>query len=277
MIIDTHVHATEAPSAERPYDSAGMPVEVLLIDDLLREAAAAGVDQIIQVVPSTMGYDNRYGFEVSDKHPVTVFGVIARFDPLAPDPESRFRALLAHPKTVGVRFTLTAGPRLTWLKEGKLENAFAAADKLGFAVQLFAPYQMPETFAAVRKYPKIRWLIDHMALRWNQGQEHLDVFRDWPDLIKLANMPNVWIKCSYFPEAAAISGEKYPFPTAKQRFKELYESCDPSRLIWGSNYPPVERACSYKQSVDWVGECAFIKAADRPPIMGGNFAKYFGR
>jgi predicted TIM-barrel fold metal-dependent hydrolase len=277
MIVDTHVHAVEAPSAERPHDPKGSPAHTLSVEDLFNDARAAGVDKIVQVVPSAMGWDNRYGFEIADKYPDKVVGVIMRFDPFAPDLEARLRAAKEHKKMLGVRFTLTSAETGSWLKEGKLDPFFAAAEKIDTAVQLFAPYLVKESQETVRRYPKLRWLIDHMGLRYYAGKDNTQSFRQWPELLKLAQEPNAWIKCSYFPEAAKDI-EQYPYPTAQAKFKELYESAGPSKLVWGSNYPPVTRACTYKQSVDWaVSECTFFKPADREAMLGGNFLKYFAR
>ena len=74
-------------------------------------------------------------------------------------------------------------------------------------------------------------------------------------MIVLAGEPNVWMKVSYFPEAAGFS-EKYPFPWAKERFRELFERVGSQRMVWGSNYPPVLTACSYNQALAFVrDEC----------------------
>jgi predicted TIM-barrel fold metal-dependent hydrolase len=61
------------------------------------------------------------------------------------------------------------------------------------------------------------------------------------------------------------------------RFRELYESVGATRLIWGSNYPPAKRACTYGQALQFIrDECDFLTAADRDAILGGNFMKAFG-
>ena len=271
MIVDTHVHATEPP----PGDDGS--AHAILAEDLLAHAEAAGVDKIVDVVPSRMGTDNRYAFEILEKYADRIVGVVAVFDTFGPDIEARLRALKEHPKMLGIRLSLFSPENDKLLVEGKFEPFFAAAEKVDTAIQIFAPYRVPELHAAARRYPRARWLIDHMGLRYLDGKDNSQPFRQWPELLKAAEEPNIWIKCSYFPEACKDI-ESYPYPTAQKYFRQLYDNVDPKRLIWGSNYPPVLSACSYKQAVDFMRvECDFVSPADREAIMGGNFLKYFGR
>jgi predicted TIM-barrel fold metal-dependent hydrolase len=46
-------------------------------------------------------------------------------------------------------------------------------------------------------------------------------------------------------------------------------------MVWGSNFPPVTRACSYKQSVDFIkDECHFLTSTEKAAIFGPNFLNY---
>ena len=276
-VVDTHVHVIQPPSADRPYDPAGRPVDPLLAEDLMKEAAAAGVDKVVQVTPSTLGYDNRYSLEAADQFPDFFSAVVIRFDPFTPDLEQRLLAATKHPKVIGVRFTLTTPDSREWLREGVLEPFFKVAEKTDVVAQLFAPHKSADMKTVARRYPKLRILVDHTAVRYEGKGNNANIFGDWPNLIELGQEPNVWIKCSYFPEAV-MDMEKYPFPTAQQYFKQLYDGVDATRLIWGGNYPPVTHACTYKQAVDFaLTECKFMSPKDREAILGGNFLKTFGR
>jgi ATP-binding cassette subfamily B protein len=60
--------------------------------------------------------------------------------------------------------------------------------------------------------------------------------------------------------------------------ERLVQHAGTSRLIWGSNFPPVGRACTYLQALDFVQkECEFLSAQDRALILGGNFYRDFMR
>jgi len=273
MIIDTHLHYWERPTPERPHDPDGIHWgEEMLAEDLLKEADKAGVTHIVQVTASLMGYDNRYSLEAAARHKDRVVGVFGRFDPLLPDNEGRLRAFMAQEGMLGVRITLHQPPYNSWLKQGLLNDFLAAIEKLHIPLELFAPYQTEELHDVVRRYPGILIMLDHSGVR--RMPPYTDRYWNWPDVLKLADEPNIWMKVSYFPEAAP-DNEKYPHPTSQARFRELYDRIGPSKMIWGSNYPPVLRACSYPQAVTFISEeCKFLSAADKKAIFADNFIKY---
>jgi predicted TIM-barrel fold metal-dependent hydrolase len=244
----------------------------MLAEDLLKEADKAAVSHIVQVTASLMGYDNRYSLEAAAKHRDRVVGVFGRFDPLLPDNEGRLKDFMAQDGMLGVRITLHQPPYNGWLKQGLLNDFLAAIEKLHIPLELFAPYQTEELHDVVKRYPEILIMLDHMGLR--RMPPYTDRYWNWPETLKLAEQPNIWMKVSYFPEAAPDT-EKYPFPTSQQRFRELYDHIGASKMIWGSNYPPVLRACSYPDAVRFIKEeCDFLTEVDRSAIFAGNFIKY---
>lgn len=273
MIIDTHVHYWQRSTPERPHAPDGIIWgEELLAEDLFKEAAAAGVDKIVQVTASLMGYDNRYSIEAAKKYPDKVVGVFARFDPLAPDVAARMKELMARDRMMGIRLTLHQPPYDRWFRDGMVHDFLKAAQEQRVPVEIFAPFQTEEIRKVATCYPGIQFLIDHTTIRIMK--EFPDRFFHWPDVLRLGELPNIWMKVSYFPEAA-VGQERYPFPQSQQRFKELYEHIGADRMVWGSNFPPVKRACSYKQSVDFIkDECNFLKPAEKTAIFGANFLKY---
>jgi predicted TIM-barrel fold metal-dependent hydrolase len=273
-VVDTHIHYWAEPTPDRPHDPEGIHWGAAITAEMLLErASAAGVDRIVQVTPALMGFDNRYGIEAALKYPDRIDGVFGRFDVLAPGVDARLRELMAQPKMLGIRVTLHQPPYDTWLRDGTLEPFLTAAERQGVRVQLFVPYQARELQTTARRFDGIQFMVDHMGIRRMPG-EPPDRFADWPNLIDLAREPNVWIKVSYFPEAAP-DHERYPFQTSLRRFREYYEATGSERMIWGSNYPPSGRACTYRESVTFITEaCEFLTAADRRAILAENFSRY---
>lgn len=277
MIVDTHAHYIEAPSIDRPHRTDGVSIHSLSVDDLARQAADAGVDKVVQVTASAMGYDNRYSFEGAEQRPDRILGVIGRFDPLAPEMERRLEEFFAHPRALGIRFTLFQGWNEAWLRDRVLDPFFRVAAGIGVPICLFAPFRYAEMLETVERHPDVRFIIDHMGVRHNAQHKEADPFANWAALLELAARSNAWVKVSHFPEAVWVF-ESWPFPTAQRRFQELCERVGADRLIWGSNFPPVERACTYRQALDFVRtECSFLSSAEREAILGGNFLREFGR
>ena len=254
MIIDTHVHYSEAPRPDRPYDPELVKtnpefttVKHFSVEDVLADTALPSIDKVVHVTQTKMGYDNRYGLEGAARYPKRILGVVGRFDPLAPGLEARLEAYIAHPFMLAVRFTLMSPITTPWLRNRTLDSFFVAAEKLNVPVQMCAPLQIAEIRDAARRFPGVRFLIDHLALEHAPHRPIDEVFARWPEVLQLAAEPNVWLKVSYFPEAAHVS-ENFPYPKAQQRFRELYEHVGAQRLVWGSNFPSVTKVCTYAGS-----------------------------
>jgi L-fuconolactonase len=274
MIVDAHCHYLEAERPDRPYVNASI-MHPLSVDELAAQADAVGIDRLVQVTSSAMGDDNRYSLEGAQARPDKVLGVVGRFDPVAPDVGARLRAYAAQPGVLSLRLTLFLEESKDWLRDRALEAFLAAAADIDFPVCIHAPFQSTEMQDTARRHPRVRFIADHMNIRISPGMDAQTAFRDWTALCRLATEPNVWIKASYFCEAASGS-ESYPYPTARARFKELYETAGAARIVWGSNFPVVQRACGYRESLEFVRtECDFLSARDRAAILGGNFMREF--
>lgn len=278
MIVDAHVHYSQADLPNRPYDKEFVEknpkhntARDLVVDDVVTAAIDAGVDKVVQVTKTKMGYDNRYSFEGALQYPDRIVGVVGRFDPVAPDLENRLVAYAAQPCILGIRLSLLSRETKPWLSNGALNTFFSATQKHDIAVQLLAPNQAKQMRDVARRFPGVRFLVDHMALSNDPPHSIHDVFRHWSDVIALAREPNIWLKVSFFPEAARFS-EPFPFPLARHYFLQLYENVGSGRLVWGSNFPPVTKACSYREALDFVRvHCDFLTHSDRDAILGRNF------
>ncbi len=271
MIIDSHVHFFESPRPGNPFTDAK---DHLHFGDVLEQARAIGIDRIVQVTPGAMNYDNSFSFEMADRHPDDIFGVIAMLDPSAGDAKEKLHELMRHPRMLILRIVMVEKRSEGWLVERTLDDFFAFAQDVGVPIELFAPFQVEAMHATVNRFPGIRWLIDHIGVRYYAKGDNTYMFRQWPELLKLAQEPQVWIKCSYFPEAAKDI-EGFPYPIARGYFRQLYDLAGPDRLIWGSNFPNVRRACTYRQALDFIRvECDFLGDSDRDAILAGNLQRY---
>jgi predicted TIM-barrel fold metal-dependent hydrolase len=273
-IVDSHTHYIEPDRPGRPYvNKAAM--HPLSFDEIAAGADAAGIDRVVQVTASTMGDDNRYSFEGFEARPDKVLGVVGRFDPIASRVRERLKEYREQPGALGIRLTLFHDWSRPWLRDRALDPFLDAAAELDVPVCIHAPGQTRELLATVQRHPAVRFIVDHMNIRHEPGMTAPTAFGEWPVLRALATRPNTWIKVSYFPEAA-MGSEKFPYPTAQRRFRELYDEAGAARLVWGSNYPVVTRACGWREALDFMRvECDFLAPADRDAILGGNFLRDF--
>ena len=199
MIVDTHVHVGI-------WSGGNCSVE-----EVLANVSAAGVASFVQVTNSNVGWDNGPSLACADEHPERVLGVVGRFEPSAPDVPGRLRAYMSHPRMIGMRVQ-PKPPNPEGLRSGMFDPTIAAAAKLGVPIAMFAPFEVSLMHEKVRRFSEGRFLIDHMGLDSKAKLDEAGTFAQWPELLKLAQEPNVWIKVSHFPQAvASISiGSAYP-------------------------------------------------------------------
>ncbi len=162
MIIDSHTHFYEAPL----HGTGFSPVrDHLSFEEVSAAVRGIGADRFVQVTPAAIGYDNNYSFTMAERHTDVVLGVIARLDPRDAAIEDQLSALMAKPQMLALRLTLIEPHQESWLVERTLDPLFVFAERIGVPIELFAPFRVKETHDTVRRFPGIRWLIDHMGLR----------------------------------------------------------------------------------------------------------------
>lgn len=265
-IIDSHVHYWQPATAERPWaPGANAPaLEPVSVEAILDTARAAGVDRVVQVVPSLMGFDNRYAFEGAAAHRDAVVGVYVRVDPCAPDLEAQIAALVTNPQFLGIRIALLTPAQQAGFTDDTLAPVFNAAARHGSPIALFANGHPRPIGALARRFADTRIVVDHMALYHKKA----DPFDEWSDVLALAALPNTWMKVSYLPEAS-MHAETWPYPRAQRRLRDLVDAFGTARLIFGTNYPPSRHACSYAQSVDFMRAAAsYLPEAAQADLFG---------
>jgi predicted TIM-barrel fold metal-dependent hydrolase len=123
----------------------------------------------------------------------------------------------------------------------------------------------------LRRFPRIENVLTH-GLPANA----FDAGRIPDDLWATLREPNLTVEL-LFPLLHGASWE-YPYPEAQAIVRELHARLGPTKLLWGSDMPNVERSCTYRQSLDYLRRhCAFIPAADLDLIVGGNADRLYFR
>jgi len=170
-VIDAQVHIWGAEPPERPWP----PGEAALAhrptplgkNELLREMDAAGVDRAIIVPPLWEGDRNDLALEAALLHPDR-FAVMGRLAIERPESRSRVDTWKCQPGMLGVRLTFHRGAYRTWLTNGTADWFWAAAERAGIAVMVFAPGLLPHIAAVAARHPGLRLVLAYLALRGNQ-------------------------------------------------------------------------------------------------------------
>ncbi|MCX7740265.1 MAG: amidohydrolase family protein, partial [Meiothermus sp.] len=127
--------------------------------------------------------------------------------------------------------------------------------------------ELPAALAAVRRFPDLRFVLDHLA-KPNIAQKQWD---GWIDRLEpLADQPNLWAKLSGLVTEADW-GRWRPEDLAPYIHKAL-ELFGPERCMFGSDWPVCTLAADYRQ----VKEALELALSEpNPGVMGENAARVY--
>jgi L-fuconolactonase len=258
-VVDSHCHA-----ALGWYE----PIEVLLsqMDRNGVELAA-----LIQINGQS---NNSYQAECVKRYPDRLRSVVI-VDTSQPNAPATLEQLVAEGAT-GVRLPPGArspgdDPFAIWRKAAELGITVSC----GGSREAFADDAFADVFEAC---PTLPIVIEHLgSLKWTDVRPG----GPRPKMFELARFPNAYIKIhglGEFSERAMPVREPFPFVEPIAPLLELaYEAFGPSRIMWGSDYPPVSMREGYGNALRFTQERLADKSDEERALMfGGVAARLFG-
>jgi predicted TIM-barrel fold metal-dependent hydrolase len=120
--------------------------------------------------------------------------------------------------------------------------------------------RIPEVMRLIEQFPDLTVVIDHMAdspLNQPAGLEKL---------LALRRFPKVYVKISH---SWSLSSQPYPYLDSQEQIKRIYDVFGPKRLMAGTDWPLVEKYCTYDQAVDLARKkVSFFNDEDKRWICG---------
>lgn len=273
MIVDSHTHAW----AIWPYDeTVPDPTTRGSVEHLLYEMDQNGVAEAV-LVSARIEFNpanNEYCAAAVRKYPTRLHqfaDVDCSWSPEYHMPGAVERLRRAA-ETLPIKgFTHYVAEPDGWFgsDEGRAFFRYAAERKLIASIAM-GPAWADALGAICAEFPDLVVLLHHMGgIGEKDGPEALAA------ITGLARHPNVHIKFSGFHYASGLEeGWDYPHDEGMWIAKGLYEAFGGRRLCWGSDFPALTRALSYKQALEIVRRhCDFIAPADLPLILGTNLKR----
>ncbi|MGI8988972.1 MAG: amidohydrolase family protein [Bryobacteraceae bacterium] len=261
-LIDSHVHVWKRdPRFPWANETTHPPAEDATPEMLLALMKANGVERTVIIQVIHYRYDNSYLAGVLKQYPKYFRGV-ARVNPEDPAAPDRLSALTER-GFQGVRISPAAGPAGDWIKGPLMEPLWKRCQDLKVPMTLLAPVsRMPDIQPLIERHADLTVVIDHMA----------DCPLGQPDELKkltaLARYPKVFVKISHM---WALSRQPYPYRDSEELVHKLYDEFGPKRLMWGTDWPLVEKYCTYAQTVALYRDgLKFLNAGDRQWILSGT-------
>ncbi len=126
------------------------------------------------------------------------------------------------------------------------------------------------------RFPGLMSVLTHFGTYIRNPKEREKVYHQ-EDIFALCKRPNVWLELVQVQYPSTKTGDEYPFDFGREMIRRAYKALGAEKLVWGSDMPAVERACTYKQSLDYIRyHCDFIPSADMDLILGENLVTLFG-
>jgi L-fuconolactonase len=260
LIVDSHCHV--APDWFEPVES--------LLDQMDRWEVQHAI--LIQDSAQT---DNTYQQQCLTRYPGR-FASVVFVDVASPDAVSTLERLVGE----GAR-----GIRLRATSRSPGDDSLAiwrAADRLGISVSCAgrASYYLTDAFAQIpQEFPNLPIVIEHLGSGNHPDAEPVEpAVRH--GVFKLAQFPNLSIKIhglGEFARRTAPVAPDFPFQRPLPPLLDLaYQTFGPSRMMWGSDYPPVSAREGYGNSLRLpMAQFADKSEEDQALIFGGTALRIF--
>lgn len=283
LVIDSHMHVwsddlTRFPFAH-PYEPKFKPPKTpASLELLLKEMDEHGVTHCVLVQTIYHGWDNGYLAKCLKAQPKRFRGQ-GLIDPTDPKVADKLEYWMCKHGLAGMRFSpyyYKDDGKDAWLNARSSDALWKKAAELNAVFSFFmTPQQLPMLEDMVRRHPKVKVVIDHLA-RIDLASK--DAEADIKKLLALARHPNVSVKVSELIYVSAT--KKQPFRDTFPLVKRVYDAFGPDRLLWGTGFPGITRVeaarPTLEQELAVIRAMPFLTAEDRTKILGGNAARVWG-
>jgi predicted TIM-barrel fold metal-dependent hydrolase len=267
-IIDPHVHVWKNdPRYPWPKEVTNPPKEDALPSTLLELMKTNGVEKTVIVHVIHYRWDCRYAGDVIKAQRDKFMGV-CRVDPMADSAADDLKRWVQDYGFHGVRLSPSADRSSDWINDrDRMDRICRRATELKIPLCILCPSsRLADVDKLIDRHKDgLDVCIDHMA----------DCPIDKPDelkkLLALARFPRVFVKISHL---WSLSHQPYPYKDTHDQVKRLYDQFGAKRLMWGTDWPGVEKFCGYAKALAlYRDEIGFFSAEDQRWILGGTALK----
>ena len=150
----------------------------------------------------------------------------------------------------------------SWLAAPRQDRFWQAVEALGLSVSMHMDLgHAPLVAGLAARHRGVTFMIDYLGAAVHREPDPA------PPLDLLAARPNVVFKLLATGED---SKDAYPFADLMPFYESVWRRFGAARLVFGSDFPGVRFACSYRQAVEWPRQLGFLAEPDRRQIMSAT-------
>jgi L-fuconolactonase len=267
-MIDAHFHAWRLARADYGWltPALGAIHRDVEVAHWRAHAAPLGIRGGVLVQAAPTEAETEFLLRIADDEP-DVLGVVGWADLPAADAPARIAALAARSKLKGLRPMLQDIADLDWILQPAVAPALEAMAEQGLVFDaLVRPAHLPRVRELARRHPALSIVVDHGAKPAIAQRE----WQPWADeLQRLANETGAACKLSGLLTEAG-GQDVVPW------MQRLLDTFGPERLLWGSDWPVLERAGRYDA---WWRLCRQLAASlgdtEQQALFGGNARRIY--
>lgn len=274
MRIDAHQHVWQIARGDYGWLTPTLKelYRDFVLDDLRPHLTCAGIGGTVLVQAAPTEAETRFMLETAHGSGGLVKAVVGWADMLAADAPERIAALASDSLLRGLRPMLQDIPDDDWLLDRRLDPAWRAMGELGLRFDaLVRPRHLPNLRRFLERHPDLPVVVDHGAkpviaqgVREPWAANIAAVARDSTAFCKLSGL-------------VTEAGPGWQVDDLRPYVDHLLACFGPSRLMWGSDWPVVNKAGDYdrwrKASEVLLSD---LSPADRTAIDGGTAAGFYG-
>lgn len=269
-VFDAHIHVWERPWGDLVvgtgrsgrFDQSAMMLELMDRHGVERACVVAACDE-------AQPDNHEFVAQLCRSHDGR-FVMLSEFSPMAADRDRQLGRTISEWPALGFRYIVKADEQPEVWAESAHDAFWRRVNDASLFVALnLAPHQSAQLPPLIERWPKVRWLLDHMGRPRNDMSD--EAYRP---VLELARFPNVYVKVSGFYAFTADAAE-YPYADLARFVVALRDAYGAERLLWASDAPCVLDYSSYAQSYRCLAHVEGLSEADLMWILGGAARKLF--
>lgn len=273
MKIDAHQHFWIYNQKDFDWidDSMAAIRRNFLPEDLQPDLQANAFDGSVVVQTRQTLDETRWLLGLAERNP-SILGVVGWADLRSPDIQSQLTSLTRSRKLVALRHIVQSEPDDRFLLQPDFLRGISALEEFGLAYDiLIYPKHLPVAIEFVQRFPRQRFVLDHLAKPPIKSGE----IDSWAKGIRaLAASQNVFCKLSGLVTEADW---KHWMPEHITPYLDIaFESFGPERLMIGSDWPVCLVAASYNRAVNVIKDYVCrLSPESQAAVLGGNAARFW--
>ncbi|HUQ75249.1 MAG TPA: amidohydrolase family protein [Burkholderiales bacterium] len=255
-IVDAHIHlwgggTPRAAHRQQPYSK----------EQALADMDAAGVHSAVIQPPAWDPRAHGVAIDAARSH-AQRFAILGNFPLDTPGGEATLERWKSQRGMLGLRYIFNEPRHAAWLEGDDVAWLWSGAERLGIPIALAAAAYLPQVGKLARRYPRLRLLVDHLAVP--VGATGPAAFVHIDELVALARLPNVAVKATGAP---AYATDAYPYRSIHGYLEKIFDAFGPRRFFWGTDI--TKMPCSWRQCVTlFTEELKWLPEKDKPLVMG---------